>query len=277
MTRSGPTYGIEGPGLGLNEWDLALTQLNEIIASNRYSFLPVYDNIFAFNNENNGDVIFDVQYVTGLNPVVGSTFPWLLVPDTWFQANGKPIQGGLTIRPVSNDLLNAYEPGDIRKDSTIRTGHIFNGVSDTRSFFIKYVDLTKVPANRIDWPINFIVTRYTDILMLKAECILHGASGTQGEVDAIVNQVRGRAALLPISNVTLAQLLDERRKEFAGEGSRWHDLVRSGTIETVIPAWIAVEDVANQMQPFDKNYIIYPVPQSELDVKQGLYGQNSGY
>ena len=22
MTRSGPTYGIEGPGLGLNEWDL---------------------------------------------------------------------------------------------------------------------------------------------------------------------------------------------------------------------------------------------------------------
>jgi hypothetical protein len=30
MTRSAPTYGIEGPGLGLNEWSNALTLLNEI-------------------------------------------------------------------------------------------------------------------------------------------------------------------------------------------------------------------------------------------------------
>jgi hypothetical protein len=49
-------------------------------------------------------------------------------------------------------------------------------VTETRSFLKKWIDLTKVPSNRIDWPINFIVIRYTDILMLKAECILHGAT-----------------------------------------------------------------------------------------------------
>jgi hypothetical protein len=279
MTRSGPTYDIEGPGLGLNEWSQALTVLNEIIASGKYSFVTPFTNIFSFTNENNAEVIFDIQYANGLTPVVGSTFPWVLVPDTWFQSNGKATQGGLTIRPVSVDLLNAYAAADTRKAFTIQSGYTYNGVAETRSFVKKYVDLTKVPTNnRLDWPINFIVYRYTDILMLKAECILRGATGgTQADVDAIVNQVRVRAGLPAITNVTLSQLLQERRKEFVGEGSRWHDLVRSGQIEAIITAWIAAEDTQKQMQPFQKNYIIYPVPQAELDTKPGLYTQNAGY
>lgn len=278
MTRSGPTYGIEGPGLGLNEWSQALTLLNEVIASNRYAFLPSYASIFSFTNENNAEVIFDVQYVTGANPVMGATFPWVLVPDAWFLANGKAVQGGLTIRPVSDDLLNAYPAGDIRKAFTIQTGFTNNGVTETRSFIKKYVDLTRVPANRVDWPINFIVMRYTDVLLLKAECILRGAPGTQAEVDAIMNQVRNRAGIAtPVSGTTLAQLMAERRREFAGEGLRWHDLVRSGLVETVIPSWITTEDVQKQMKPFEKNFILYPVPQAELDVKPGLYEQNPGY
>jgi hypothetical protein len=83
--------------------------------------------------------------------------------------------------------------------------------------------------------------------------------------------------LQPATNVTLERLIEERRKEFAAEGLRWHDLVRSGLVVTKIPAWIAAEDTQRLLQPFNKNYIIYPVPQSELDVKQGLYTQTSGY
>jgi hypothetical protein len=263
--------------LGVNEWGQALTLLNEIINSKKYTFGTSYTDIFSYDKENNGEVIFDVQYSTGSTPVVGSTFPWLLVPDTWFQAQGKATQGGLTIRPVSNNLLNSYETGDTRKAFSIQTGYTNNGVTENRSFFKKYVDLTKVPANRLDWPINFIALRYTDVLMLKAECILHGAPGTQADVDAIVNKVRNRAGLGTISNVTLARLMEERRKEFAGEGSRWHDLVRSGLVESVMPTWITSEDVQKVMQPFNKNYILYPIPQSELDVKPGLYEQNLGY
>jgi hypothetical protein len=275
MTRSGPTYGIEGPGLGLKEWDKALVLLNEIVGN--YSLLSDYHRIFAFDNENNAEVIFDVQFITGSNPVLGATFPWVLVPDAWFHSNGKNTQGGLMIRPVSNDLLNSYESGDIRKAFSIQTGYTSEGVTELRSFFKKYVDLTKVPTNRLDWPINFIVLRYTDVLMLKAECILNGASGTQTEVDNIVSQIRDRAGLTAITNVTLPQLMEERRKEFVAEGLRWHDLVRSGLVETKIPQWIQQEDVQHQMQPFQNNYIIYPIPQSELDVKEGLYIQNTGY
>jgi hypothetical protein len=278
MTRSGPTYNIEGPGLGLNEWNQALSLLNSIVASGKFSMLPSYSNIFAYANENNAEVLFDVQYITGQSPVLGSTFPWVLVPDTWFQAQGKAVQGGLTIRPVSSLLINSFETGDTRKDFSIVSTYTYNGTVEDRPFFRKYVDLTKVPSNRLDWPINFIVLRYTDILMLKAECILNGASGTQTEVDDIVNSVRKRAGLTTtVSNVTKAQLMTERQKEFMAEGLRWHDLVRSGLVETVMPAWITAVDVQNQMQPFQTNYIIYPIPQSEIDVKNGLYTQNAGY
>jgi hypothetical protein len=280
MTRSGPTYGIEGPGLGLNEWSLALAQLNDVIGSGQYSTLPTYASIFSYSNEGNKEVIFNVEYVSGSNPQVGATFPWVLVPDGYFQSLGKPIQGGLQIRPISNNLLNSYEAGDIRKTFSIQAGYsIPKGVTETRSFFKKYVDVTQVPASRTDWTINFIAIRYTDILMLKAECVLHGAAGSQAtDVDAVVNAVRVRAGLAGnMVNVTLPQLMEERRKEFAGEGSRWHDLVRSGLVETVIPAWIAADDVEKKIQPFTKDYIIYPVPQTQLDVKTGLYTQNNGY
>jgi len=284
MTRSGPTLGVEGPGLGLNEWQDALTLLNEVIGSGKYSFIAnsatqpnAYASIFSYTNENNAEVVFDIQYITGASPVLGSTFSWLLAPDTWFQSQGKNIQGGLTIRPVSNDLLNSYQAADKRLAFSIQTGFTFNGSTETRSFFKKYIDITKVPVNRLDWPINYIVMRYTDILMLKAECILNGAAGTQLDVDGIVNQVRTRAGLTSLANVTLSQLMDERRKEFAAEGLRWNDLVRSGEVINKIPAWIQAEDVQKQMQAFVKEYIIYPVPQSQLDVKPGLYTQNAGY
>lgn len=278
MTRSGPTYNIEGPGLGLNEWSQALTLLNSIISSGKFSMVAKYADIFGYANENNAEVLFDVQYITGQSPVLGSTFPWVLVPDTWFQSNGKAVQGGLTIRPVSNLLISSFETGDVRKDFSIVPTYTYNGTVEDRPFFRKYVDLTKVPSNRLDWPINFIVLRYTDVLMLKAECILNGASGTQTEVDDIVNSVRKRAGLTTtVSNVTKAQLMTERQKEFMAEGSRWHDLVRSGQVETVMSSWITSIDVKKQMQPFQTNYVIYPVPQSEIDVKNGLYTQNAGY
>lgn len=279
MTKSGPTYDINGPGLNSNEWNKAYSLLTDVVNSGKYSLLNSYSSIFSYTNENNAEVIFDVQYNTGSSPITGATFPWVLVPDAWFTSLGKPVQGGLTIRPISNDLLNAYESGDVRKSFSIQNGFTASGgVVESRSFFKKYVDLTKVPSNRLDWPINFIVMRYTDVLMLRAECVLHGGGGNVAtDVIAPINLIRQRAGLTPVATLTLDQLMAERRVEFAAEGSRWHDLVRSGLVTSKIPAWITAEDVQNQMQPFVKDFVIYPIPQSQLDVKAGLYTQNPGY
>src|SRR5690348_1766546 len=58
MTRSGPTYNIEGPGMGLSEWNLALPLLQDIISSNVFVFNPnqyawpvAANGIFSYSNQ----------------------------------------------------------------------------------------------------------------------------------------------------------------------------------------------------------------------------------
>jgi hypothetical protein len=288
MTRSGPTYNIEGAGMGLNEWNLALPLLQDIITNGGFVFNPAQyafpvpgAGIFSYTNQNpstNKEAVFDVLYLTQANSGLGATYPWALVPQDFFNTYGNPSTSGALGAPsVSSNLVNSYPPGDKRLSPTIHTTQYG---SSAYPFFRKYLDTTKVPTtnSRFDWAINFIAVRYTDVLMLKAECILHGAPGTQADVDAIVNQVRARAGLAPIANVTLAQLFDERRREFAGEGSRWFDLQRSGNLVTIMNAWRTVEDAAlHKMNPITANHIIYPVPQTQLDAAPGLYTQNPGY
>lgn len=294
MTRSGPTYGIEGAGMGLNEWSLALPLLQDIINSGifvfnptAYSFPVPATGTFSYSNQTPGytsgnrEAIFDVLYLTQASSGLGATYTWDLVPQDYFNSFGNPSTSGALGAPsVSSNLVNSYSvtPLDTRKSPTIHTTPYGSSIYP---FFRKYLDTTKVPTtnSRFDWGMNFIAIRYTDILMLKAECVLNGASGSQvTDVDAVVNQVRARAGQAPLVGVTKAQLLDERRREFAGEGSRWFDLQRSGNLVTIMNAWIAVEDAAlHKMSQVTPNYIIYPVPQTQLDAAPGLYTQNPGY
>ncbi|MCB2410631.1 RagB/SusD family nutrient uptake outer membrane protein [Hymenobacter lucidus] len=278
LTRSGPTYGIQGPGLASGEYGKALTLLNEIIASNKYGFVAKYADIFSYTNENNREVIFDVQYISG-GTGRGGTLPTLMSPSTYFAAVKIPFAGAEEIKPVSNDLLGSYAATDVRKDFNFQMGYTtLTNFKETRAFERKYLNETLRGVDRFDWPVNFIVLRYTDVLLMKAECILRGAAGSPAEVDAAVSQVRGRAGLGPVVGVTLPQLLEERRREFAGEGLRWHDLVRQGVVLDVMNTWIAKEDTRNKItRNITANSILYPVPQAELTAAPGLYEQNPGY
>jgi hypothetical protein len=289
MTRSGPTYGIEGPGLGLNEWNLAVPLFNDIINSGLFVFNTNYANVFSYSNQlpaytatSNREAVFDVMYLTGQTPVLGASFTWQLVPNAYFNSlnSNTPANGALGFPAVSPNLLASYAATDVRKTQAINTTPFTaSGVTDAHAFVKKYLDITKTPTSRFDWPINFIAVRYTDVLMLKAECVLHGAAGNQlTDVDGVVNQVRTRAGLLPLVGVTLDQLLEERRREFVGEGSRWFDLQRSGNLVTIMNAWRIVDDATlHKMNTITANSVIYPVPQSQLDAVPGLYSQNPGY
>jgi len=286
MTRSGPTYGIEGPGLASNEWSAALPLLQDIISSGLFVFNPSFTSVFSYANQNptvNKEAVFDIMFLTGQNPVLGTDFTWLLIPQNFFNslpAGNTPANGALGTPSVSFNLLNSYAATDTRKSPTIHSsGFTYTGVYDQHPFFRKYMDSTKIPTSRFDWGINFIAVRYTDVLLMKAECVLNGAAGSQAtDVDAVVNQVRTRAGLTPLVGVTKAQLLDERRWEFGNEGSRWFDLQRSGNLITIMEAFRATEDAAvKKMSPVVANYILYPVPQTQLDAAPGLYTQNPGY
>jgi hypothetical protein len=290
LTRSGATYdGVDGPTQNTNEWNQALAQFNDIINSKQYTFGASYPNIFSYTNENNAEVIFDVQFMSTNN---GADFPSQLTPLGYW--GGVGIAGtynngyGSTTFDITKDLRASYANSmapatDVRDTFNIQWKYATDTKTpptiDTADPFIKkYINVAKRGTSYSDWPINFIVLRYTDVLMMKAECILHGAApGTQSDVDSIVNQVRKRAGIATMSNVTLAQLMEERRREFLGEGLRWNDLVREGMAVTTMNAWIASEAVGNTISNVIPGFVIYPVPAQELLTVPGLYTQNPGY
>lgn len=287
LTRSGPAYsGVNGPTLGTNEWDSALVHFNNIINSNQFQFLSSYPGIFSYTNEDNKEVIFDVQYMAGNN---GTDFPDQLTPAAYWNGLGLSSYGngyGSTNFDITNNLQASYTASaagnvDVRDTFNIQWKYALTTTApiqtDTADPFIKkYINIALRGADLRNWPINFIVMRYTDVLMMKAEAILNGASGNQSTVDSIVNLVRTRAGVPPTSNVTLPYLMEERRREFLGEGLRWNDLVREGMAVTTMNNWIA-SDTINYVSQVVPNYVIYPVPESEILAVPGLYTQNPGY
>lgn len=281
MTRSGPNYGINGPGLASNEYGLATTLLDDIIAARgtaRYATQATYANIFSYTNENNSEVLFDIQFIA--NGSLGSDFPGIVVPDAYFTLTGIPYaSGAVEIKPTSNDLtLTSYTTADLRRTFNIQQGFTYNGATENRPFYKKYLNPTGKGVSRTDWPINFIVMRYTDILMMKAECLVRGVGGAAADALPLVNPIRVRAGVPALTTIDLPSLMEERRREFAGEGLRWHDLVRSGLVLSVMNAWIPRDDTGNKItRNIGANSIIYPVPQVELSSAPGLYDQNPGY
>jgi len=276
LTKSGPTYGINGPGLNSNEYDKAAALFDQVINGSPFSFGANYPNIFSYNNENNSEVVFDIQFASSLN---GAGFPSHLAPVAYWTSSGISNSFGngygASTFPVSKSLVNSYTTNtvigtDLRYPFNVATTYA------PGPFIKKYIDVPKRGLSGRDWSINFIVLRYTDILMMKAECILRGAPGAQADVDAIVNRVRARAGVGALTNVNLATLMQERQREFLGEGLRWNDLVRSGLAITQMNAWRTADAITkiNEMVP---NYIIYPVPAAEIQTAPGLYTQNPGY
>ena len=290
LTRSGPTYGIEGPGLGTNDYDAALTLLNQVIASGKYDLITAagtaanaYANVFSYTNENNREVLFDVQYISG-GLGAGASYPSILLTNNYFQSIGvgTTFGPGDELRPPSSDLVASYAAADVRRNVTLQIGYTTTTTPvavETRPAFKKYVNGALRGTSRTDWPINFIVMRYADILLMKAEALIR-KNGPNAEADQLVKRVRDRAGLTGsvLTGVTLPQLMEERRREFAGEGLRWHDLVRSGAAVTIMNAWVAKEDMRTRIRkPLNAADLLYPVPQNELAASSYLYEQNPGY
>lgn len=115
------------------------------------------------------------------------------------------------------------------------------------------------------------VMRLADVMLMKAEAILRGATPTavKGELqtaDVLVNKIRTRAHAPQVSGITLDGLLEERARELAWEAWRRNDLIRFGKFES---AWGFKTDANNYHR-------IYPIPASELTLNTKLQ-QNTGY
>ena len=282
MTRSSPTYGIDGAMLGLNEWDKAYQQLNDIKLSGLYAFGTDYEPIFKTEGNANKENVLTISYTQNISTPVGGNFMVELGYEPYFASVNLSAQGALEARPISTGFMKLFTAADKRQLYGIATSYtVASGTykgSYTLPVFKKYIDPARYGNGREDWGVDFMITRYTDVLMLMAECTLHGGGGTQADVDAIVNRVRTRAGVPANAvNITLDQLFEERRKEFFAEGTRWFDLIRSGKAVATMNAWRIAEDTENKIRTIDNNSLLYPIPLQELLAVPGLYDQNLGY
>jgi hypothetical protein len=153
-------------------------------------------------------------------------------------------------------------------DRSQRTGGVLSYAGDTygyEGFFRKKYTNYEGYERAGDWvKATFLIYRYSDVLLLRAECALNGAGG---DADAYLNEVRERVSLDPITGATMNDVKLERRLELAFEYDRYFDLVRWGDAATVL---------AGQGYDPAKNGL-FPVPQSEIDLSGGILTQNPGY
>jgi hypothetical protein len=182
------------------------------------------------------------------------------------QFNGSTPFHGIIIPPSLWN--NTYYPANRKFDDPSRPASDFND-----------------PSTR---PV--IIYRFADVYLLLAEADFE--LGDLTDAAANINVIRERAAYLntntPTQNaaaatamditpnqVTLDFILDERTREFYGEGIRWWDLVRTQTLQERIANWNPVQAGAH----FQSYMSLRPIPQNEIDaVTQGpAFPQNPGY
>ncbi|PJJ67724.1 RagB/SusD family nutrient uptake outer membrane protein [Chryseobacterium geocarposphaerae] len=232
------------------------------------TFAPNYADLFKSANDNKYH-IFEIQHISG-GLSQGSYLPSYVSPtfgtaDPLYNAQGSLYSSSEL--GVSQSLLNAYEAGDVRKAVTVKTQFIAqNGQVDYANYFVKFREGGLVITNRYDWPINFPIIRYADVLLMYAE-VLNYEGNTSGAVPYL-NRIRQRAGLSALSTSMSSSdfttaLRKERRVEFAGEGVYWHDLVRWNIAVSVINQ--AAADL-NYNYTITTNDYLYQIPLSQIQV-----------
>ena len=151
-----------------------------------------------------------------------------------------------------------------------------------------YSDIDGQIVDRTYFPLNFPVIRLEDVMLMYAEIVGPTDKGVR-----LVNKIRTRAGLGELTDADKAAdkfqecVADERRKELACEGIRWHDLVRHNNLQAVRDKFMgyATDKNGNVIRPnlvMYANRIIqgtylYPIPDPQMKVKEGLYEQNEAY
>lgn len=249
----------------------AATKLKEVIDKATYSLRPNYADLFRPANKNSSESIFEVQYRKG-NLGEGSNFANTYAP---VNSGNAVIQfGGSGNNIPTVDLIQSYEANDPRRNVSLATGYTnANGARVEANHIRKYIDPPVVNGDSED---NWYVLRYADVLLLYAEAL--NETGRTAEALTFLNQVRKRVGLPDKTGLSQADtrlsLEQERRVELAFEGHRWFDLVRTGR---AIPVLNAKATAIGIKTPLTTNNLVFPVPQSQIDINPTKITQNTGY
>ncbi|CAN5244237.1 RagB/SusD family nutrient uptake outer membrane protein [soil metagenome] len=121
---------------------------------------------------------------------------------------------------------------------------------------------------------NILVFRLAEMYLIRAEARARlGNVNGPGSAEEDVNILRARANAPSViannQNQMISAIERERLYEFAFEGHRWYDLVRTGR---------ANEVMSNYSRNWSDKYLVWPIPLSEIQNNPALAGnQNPGY
>ena len=116
---------------------------------------------------------------------------------------------------------------------------------------------------------DYVLLRYADVLLMKAEAILRGGTDSQAQTAAtIVNNLRTTRGASVASTVDLPAVLAERGRELYWEGWRRSDEIRFGTF---------LEPVDQRPTKSPATAVLFPFPQQAIDSNPNLQPQNLGY
>ncbi len=215
--------------LTLKRYPEAVTTLKQVLPLG-YSLYANYKDNFDPTKKNGVESIFEVQYQGGNDLGEQSNFVYLFAP----RLSQGAVTGFANTTPSgrnipTNDMIAAYEPGDLRKDISLQTSYTLNGTVVNIPFINKYrYPHTITGRSDNNWP----VLRYSDVLLMLGEAI-NEATGPDAEALGYLNQVRKRAGLAELTGLTKdtyrSAVLKERRVELAFENHRWFDLQRTKT------------------------------------------------
>ncbi|MDR0659995.1 MAG: RagB/SusD family nutrient uptake outer membrane protein [Prevotellaceae bacterium] len=175
------------------------------------------------------------------------------------------------------DLLD-QDPDDVR-----------HGLIETR-----YPDPEETPFTPFKWLAKFpgydkdfkknnpMIMRLTEIYLIAAEAALKKSTPDQAKANQYLNAIRLRANPA-LTNVTATEdlVLDERRKEFIGEGHRYFDLARLGktidrTYDNSLPGTNAYKIVDPWNVSGTQHKVILPISNAQR-LANPLADQNPGY
>lgn len=238
-------------------------------------------------NQNGPESLFEIQY-TG-DPAACTN--WLSDNDNqsqWLNCFMAPRNsnlvggGGYGWQHVTQEFVDSYEPGDLRKDATIFyegcpdfDGKEYDPEWSTTGYNVRKWCVPVSVCDKVDnCPANTVVYRFADVLLMKAEAL--NEQGLTDEARIPLNTVRARAGLAEIpTGKTKAQMkeiiIHERRMELAFEGHRWFDMIRIDNGEYAVKF---LHSIGKKNATVGR--LLYPVPQVEIDANP-LFTQNEAY
>lgn len=234
-----------------------------------FELTPDYTTIFQPEGEWNSGSLFEINFSSDAS-ILGTGIPRRVNPIS--------NKGGGFVQ-AREGLRNEYEVNDPRFDATL----FFEDYSYGTDWYVrKYAwapytnyDLPAIGGNN-NSANNIRIIRLADAYLMYAEAIYLSDPTTAIEyVNRVRTRARGTADPSVVPNLpnslTGQDLLDaifhERRVELAGEGLRFHDLVRTGRAGALLSSYGFTEGTNEVM----------PLPINQITLSDGVLTQNPNY